>query len=147
MADLPSRQSFLEAERGKWLSVQEAAFVLRTTRDTIACMIHNGTLPHRRCRKQVVRIHLDDLRPHQGGPHGLTQSDPIELPRGALHRQSPVEVFERPVQGYSEDPSPSDCGWSWGTRLAVGAVAVLITGAWVWMAFAFLDGVLGSLMR
>lgn len=55
------RSAFLEAERAKWLTVEESAYVLSTSRDTIFRMIRNG-LPVRREGK-VIRIHVDDLRP------------------------------------------------------------------------------------
>ena len=62
------RQTFLQTYRDQWLSVEEAAFVLKTTRDTIFAMLHHG-LAHRREGK-VIRIHVDDLRPPQpGGAH------------------------------------------------------------------------------
>ena len=57
------RQEFLEAERAKWLTVEESAYVLSTSRDTIFRMIENG-LPVRREGK-VIRIHVDDLRPQR----------------------------------------------------------------------------------
>jgi len=57
------RQEFLEGERAKWLTVEEAAYVLSTSRDTIFRMINNG-LPVRREGK-VIRIHIEDLRPRQ----------------------------------------------------------------------------------
>lgn len=56
------RQAFLDAERSKWLSITEAAFILTTTRAIIGTMLRNGTLLHRREGK-VIRIHIDDLRP------------------------------------------------------------------------------------
>lgn len=59
---LVDRQAFLDAERAKWLSIREAAYVLGTSHTTIHRMIRSQALPHRREGK-VVRIHLDDLRP------------------------------------------------------------------------------------
>lgn len=56
------RQEFLSAERAKWLTVEEAAFVLSTSRDVIFRMIDNKSLPTRKDGR-VIRIHLDDLRP------------------------------------------------------------------------------------
>lgn len=56
------RQEYLSAERAKWLTVDEAAFVLSTSRDTIFRMIDTKSLPTRKEGK-VIRIHVDDLRP------------------------------------------------------------------------------------
>lgn len=57
------RREFLAFERAKWLTVEEAAYVLITSRDTVFRMISKG-LPVRREGK-VIRIHIDDLRPRQ----------------------------------------------------------------------------------
>lgn len=62
MSPEASRQEFLSAERAKWLTVEEAAFVLSTSRDVIFRMIDNKSLPTRKDGR-VIRIHLDDLRP------------------------------------------------------------------------------------
>lgn len=56
------RRQFLDTERAKWLTVEETAYVLSTSRDTIFRMIDNRTLPIRKEGK-VIRIHVDDLRP------------------------------------------------------------------------------------
>jgi hypothetical protein len=57
------RQEFLEAERAKWLTVEESAYVLSTSKNILLRMIHGG-LPIRREGK-VIRIHVDDLRPQR----------------------------------------------------------------------------------
>lgn len=67
----PERQAFLDGERSKWLSVREAAFVLRISPDKVFAMVHHKTLPARHDGK-VIRIHVDDLRPNQGGPDVAT---------------------------------------------------------------------------
>lgn len=56
------RHDYLDAERAKWLTVEEAAYVLSTSRDIIFRMIDNKTLPTRKDGK-VIRIHIEDLRP------------------------------------------------------------------------------------
>lgn len=50
----------LEAERDKWLTVDEVAFVLRTTPATIQRAINDGHLPLFAPGK-VWRIHVDSL--------------------------------------------------------------------------------------
>lgn len=56
------RREFLEAERAKWLTIKEAAFVLSVCQNTIFRMIDTKALPVRR-EGRAIRIHLDDLRP------------------------------------------------------------------------------------
>lgn len=55
------RQEYLSAERAKWLTVDEAAYVLGVSRHTLFNMIHEG-LAVRKSRS-TIRIHVDDLRP------------------------------------------------------------------------------------
>lgn len=55
------RREYLDGERAKWLSVEEAAYVLSTSRDTIFRMISNGLSVRR--EGKVIRIHVEDLRP------------------------------------------------------------------------------------
>jgi len=57
-----ARQAFLDTERSKWLSIEEASYLLRTSRRVITRMLQAGTVPYRRDGK-VIRIHVDDLRP------------------------------------------------------------------------------------
>lgn len=54
------RSAFLEAERDKWLTVEEAAYVLRTSANTILQAVHEGHLELFACGK-VWRIHVDSL--------------------------------------------------------------------------------------
>ncbi len=60
-----SRQAFLDAERAKWLTVEEARYVLRTSRNAIFKMLASG-LPHRR-EGRVIRIHVDALSDTRSG--------------------------------------------------------------------------------
>jgi excisionase family DNA binding protein len=69
-----ARQARLNEEREKWLSVEEAAHVLRTSVKVIYRMVHNQALPCRREGK-VIRIHLDDLRPTSSGKVALYAAD------------------------------------------------------------------------
>ena len=55
------RREFLDGERAKWLTIDEAAYVLSTSKNIVLRMIQGG-LPIRREGK-VIRIHVDDLRP------------------------------------------------------------------------------------
>lgn len=57
---MTTRQRFLDAERKKWLTVEESAYVLRTSHTTIRRMIATGRLAHWK-EGQVIRIHLDSL--------------------------------------------------------------------------------------
>ena len=55
-----TRQAFLEAEREKWLSTDEAAYVLTTTVKTLMQAIHQGHI-RLLAMGRVWRIHVDSL--------------------------------------------------------------------------------------
>ena len=75
-SQISNRQAFLDAEREKWLTLDEAAIILRTTPAIVSRMCRNHSVPHRREGK-VIRIHLDDLKPKEV-PHANT---PASNPR------------------------------------------------------------------
>lgn len=56
-----SRRALIETEKAKWLTVDEAAYVLGVSRHTLFNMITDG-LPVRKSRS-TIRIHIEDLRP------------------------------------------------------------------------------------
>jgi len=68
------RQAVLDDERAKWLSVKEAAYVLRTDEHTIQKAIHAGHLELFALGK-VWRIHIDSLKACQ-----KSRADWQELP-------------------------------------------------------------------
>lgn len=57
-----ARQAYLQSERDKWLSKEEAAFVLGVGLPVLTQMLQSGALPHRRVGK-IARIHLESLKP------------------------------------------------------------------------------------
>lgn len=56
-----SRRALIETEKAKWLTVDDAAYVLGVSRHTLFNMITDG-LPVRKSRS-TIRIHIEDLRP------------------------------------------------------------------------------------
>lgn len=58
------RKAWIADEKAKWLTRQEAAYVLGTTPKTIDRMLYSDPpkIKHRR-EGRLVRIHIDDLRP------------------------------------------------------------------------------------
>lgn len=56
------RHDYLDAERAKWLTVEEAAYVLSTSKRIVFRMIAEQALPVRRDGR-LIRIHIEDLRP------------------------------------------------------------------------------------
>lgn len=86
MKTLPAdRQAYLDAERAKWLTLHEAAYVLRVSLKIVVGMVKSGSLAHRR-EGTLTRIHLDHLKP------SITQPEEVCLDQAAaqLIQNSPV---------------------------------------------------------
>jgi len=56
----PERRAFLDAERAKWLTVEEAAYVLKTSHVIVKRAIREGGIVLLAVGK-VWRIHVDSL--------------------------------------------------------------------------------------
>ena len=77
--EITHSQVVLDAERAKWLTITETAYVLRTSKNTILAMMQSGSLSVRREGK-VVRIHLESLKPTpQEVPHAKSSPFPLAL--------------------------------------------------------------------
>ena len=74
------RQAFLEAEQSRWLTVDEAAQVLRTNRHTILRAVHEQHLALLAFGK-VWRIHVDSLVQGQKVLHEWQPTQPTTLSR------------------------------------------------------------------
>lgn len=57
----PERKQILDAERAKWLTVEEAAHVLKTSKDTLLKAIYEGHI-ELFAPGNVWRIHIDSLQ-------------------------------------------------------------------------------------
>jgi hypothetical protein len=85
------RQAVLDAERAKWLTIKDAAYVLRTSVSIIRRLLRSQ-LPHRKEGK-IIRIHLDDLRPQ---PREVSHDESITTaPRAAASESAFVAAARR----------------------------------------------------